>query len=160
MAYYRAGWAPEVRPLFESNLINGNFWNTVSGNFLDMCVLEWCKLFGGRNEKHSWARITKDRDVFKMDLLQHLELEEGTFEEDIRIFREYRDKWVAHRDREQKGLYPRLETASKAVWFYYRHICKEQIDQAIGPKAIEIGYKECEQEASMVYRLTLDNLRS
>jgi hypothetical protein len=149
MAYYRAGWTSEVRPLFDQNPINGVFWNTVNGNFLDMCVLEWCKLFGGKNEKHSWIHIAKDPDVFKMHLLQHLGLDEGAFEEDIRIFREYRDQWVAHQDREQKGLYPRLAHASKAVWFYYEHICNEQIDQEMGPKAIETGYKECEQEASI-----------
>jgi hypothetical protein len=73
-----------------------------------------------------------------------LGVDEGAFDVEIRIFREYRDKWVAHQDRDRKGLYPRLETAKKAVWFYYQHIRNEQVDQEIGPKTIETGYKECE----------------
>lgn len=151
MAYYRAAWAKAVRPLFENNPSSGNFWNTANGNFLDMCVLEWCKLFGGSNEVHSWIRATTDPDAFKSDLLRHLEIDQQAFDGEIRIFREYRDKWAAHQDRDRAGMYPRLEIAKKAAWFYYEQIRKEQPDPEIGSKTIEQGYSECEAEASMVY---------
>ena len=158
MAYYRAGWAMELRHLFEANPDSGNFWNTVNGNFLDMCVLDWCKLFGERNGNYSWKRIVADPDAFKRDLLEHLGLDDNAFDEEIRIFREYRDKWVAHLDRDRKGLYPRLDIARKAVWFYYERIGNEQVDQEISPKTIETGYKECEEEASTVYRQAAQTL--
>src|SRR5216684_7437609 len=128
MAYYRAGWSMELRHLFEANPDSGNFWNTVNGNFLDMCVLDWCKLFGERNGNYSWKRIVADPDAFKRDLLEHLGLDDNAFDEEIRIFREYRDKWVAHLDRDRKGLYPRLDIAKKAVWFYYKRIGNEQVE--------------------------------
>ena len=81
MAYYRAGWAmlrpgvwerpQELQHLFETNPDSkyfnpdsGNFWATVSNNFLDMCVLDWCKLFGERDGNYSWKRIFTDPDAF------------------------------------------------------------------------------------------------
>ena len=142
----------EVRDLFEANPESGTFWNTVNGNFLDMCVLDWCKLFGERNGNYSWQRIVADPDAFRTDLLEYLGLVEDRFDEEIRIFREYRDKWVAHLDTDRKGLYPRLEIAKKAVWFYYECIGNEQVDHVISPKTIEAGYRECEREASTVYQ--------
>ena len=47
LASYRAGWNNEHRHLLEmTNTVSGDFWRKVNGNFIDMCVLEWCKLFG------------------------------------------------------------------------------------------------------------------
>jgi hypothetical protein len=159
MAYYRAGWAKELRHLFEANPDSGNFWIAVKNNFLDMCVLDWCKLFGERNGNYSWKRIVADSDAFKTDLLRHLRLDEDAFEEEIRIFREYRNKWVAHLDRDRKGLYPRLDIAKKAVWFYYERIGSEQVDQEMSPKTIETGYRESEEEADTVYRQAAQSRR-
>lgn len=159
MAYYRAGWVRELRPLFDPKEEGGNFWIAVNNNFLDMCVLDWCKLFGGRNENHAWKRIVTDPDSFKMDLLKHLGLDETSFAEQIRIFLEYRNKWVAHLDGDRKGLYPRLEVAKKAVWFYYERIGSEQVDPEMSNKTIQTGYRECEEEARRVYRQALQNRR-
>jgi len=161
MAYYRAGCSAEVREIFEANPDSGNFWNTVNGNFLDICVLEWCKLFGGgRNESYCWMRVVADPDGFKARLLNHLGLDEDAFNEDVRIFRVYRDRWVAHLDRDRKGLYPKLDIAKNATWFYYKHVGKEEVDRGIYPKTIEAGYKECQEEASGVYGQALRVIRS
>jgi hypothetical protein len=91
IAYYRAGWATGIRHLFEGNPTSGNFWKTVNGNFLDMCVLDWCKLFGDRDGNYYWRRVVADPDAFKTHLLEHLGLAENAFEETIRVFRQYRD---------------------------------------------------------------------
>jgi hypothetical protein len=160
MAYYCVGWEVELRPLFERNPDSGNFWKTVNGNCLDMCVLDWCKLFGGRNENYSWKRVVEDPDAFKSALLEHLGLDDAAFGGQLRTFREYRDKWVAHLDSERIGLYPTLDTAKEAVWFYYEWLGREQVDQEIGSKTIEAGYKECEEEARMVYAQVLKIIRT
>jgi hypothetical protein len=89
-----------------------------------------------------------------------LGLDEAAFEDEVQIFRTYRDKWVAHLDRDRKGLYPRLENAKKAVWFYYEYIGKEQADQEMGMKTIETGYAECLEQASTVYQQAAQNRRS
>lgn len=96
--------------------------------------------------------MVADPSSFKADLLMRLGLDEDAFAEHIRIFREYRDRWVAHLDAERRGFHPRLEIAKKAVWFYYAHVEKEQIDRELFPKPIEIGYRECEEEACGIYR--------
>lgn len=116
-----------------------------------MCVLEWCKLFGEkRNDHYSWKQIIKD-PTFKTDLLRHLELDEAAFEKKRKIFRDYRDQWVAHSDKKREGLYPALDIAKKAVWFYYERIGNEQVDQEMHSKTIETGYTKCVVEASTVY---------
>jgi len=49
VAYYRTGH-DVARGL-------GNFWRTTDGNFLDMAVLEWCKLFADPRGKHYWKKV-------------------------------------------------------------------------------------------------------
>jgi hypothetical protein len=33
-----------------------DFWVAVNNNFFDMCVLDWCKLFTRKSEKHYYRR--------------------------------------------------------------------------------------------------------
>jgi hypothetical protein len=58
LAYYRVGgqyptgWkAPPLQP-------TASFWRIVNGNFIDACVLEWCKLLGDTKGQHCWDRIS------------------------------------------------------------------------------------------------------
>jgi hypothetical protein len=62
VAYYRAGWADRAQPLLSELHPHASFWRQVNGNFLDMAVLDWCKLFGDPKEtprkrlaKHHWG---------------------------------------------------------------------------------------------------------
>ena len=91
LAYYRAG---------HGRLTSGSppFWRTIDGNFLDMAVLEWCKLLGDRTGKHSWAMVVTDRSGFEAGLLAHLRSSEGEFASYIDEIRGYRDKFLAHLD--------------------------------------------------------------
>jgi hypothetical protein len=50
LAYYRTGWTEKHRHLLDYR--NDNFWRVVNGNFFDICVLEWCKLFADEKGKH------------------------------------------------------------------------------------------------------------
>ena len=45
------------------------FWLTVHGNFVDVCVLEWCKLFGNRHGKYHWRNVMPDPEAFRQELL-------------------------------------------------------------------------------------------
>src|ERR1700730_9592230 len=75
LGYYRAGWEGR-RPVF-----SGNIQKTINSNFIDMAVLEWCKLFGEeRHEPQHWHRVINDIDrrrAFKGALLQTLACEKG-----------------------------------------------------------------------------------
>jgi hypothetical protein len=69
LAYYRAGWSNEQKHMLDPAK-SGNFWRVVNGNFLDICVLEWCKLFADQRGKHYWGTIVKDPAGFKAGLLR------------------------------------------------------------------------------------------
>jgi len=68
----------------------------VNGNFLDICVLEWCKLFGDPCGKHYWGKIISDRMGFFQGLLNELKMSESEFNAYVTEMRAYRDKYVAH----------------------------------------------------------------
>jgi hypothetical protein len=77
-----------------SDTLPNNFWRQVNANFLDMCVLEWCKLFADKREKHHWSKILTTPQEFETSLLQSLGVDGQAFQAQIRIMRTYRDKWV------------------------------------------------------------------
>ena len=55
LAYYRAGWVG-------SSLVrDSDFWRTVNRNFLDVAVLEWCKLLGDEKARHYWRKTVRRR---------------------------------------------------------------------------------------------------
>ncbi|MEO8441757.1 MAG: hypothetical protein ABI547_04675, partial [Betaproteobacteria bacterium] len=42
-----------------------NFWRVIHGNFLDIAVIEWCKLFGSDDKEHQkahWKNLVADKD--------------------------------------------------------------------------------------------------
>jgi len=68
LAYYRAGIGKIGAPLRESH----SFWRQANSNFIDICVLEWCKLFADRKGEHCWSLIATDPTAFELALLAHL----------------------------------------------------------------------------------------
>ncbi len=95
-----------------------NFWVAVNNNFLDMCVLDRCKLFAKQKGKHGWRQIVTDVLKLEADLLRHLGIDAATFENEIETMRVYRDKFAAHQDLEYTVMLPTLDIAKKAIWFY------------------------------------------
>jgi hypothetical protein len=153
LAYYRIGWNEEHKHLL--GMYNDDFWRVVNGNFIDRCVLEWCKLFGETKGEFHWKKVVSDTVSFKAGLLRHIGLDEDAFNKEINIFREYRDKWVAHLDTERTGFIPALEVAKKAVWFYYARVKQEaeSRDLAEFTRELDRAYEHCEREAKEVYRI-------
>ncbi|HEY6395117.1 MAG TPA: hypothetical protein VIX12_06830 [Candidatus Binataceae bacterium] len=156
LAYYRVGWSQEHRHLLDpAKSDRANFWNTVNGNFVYMCVLEWCKLFADKRGKHYWGKIVADPAGFKAGLLRHLGLDEGVFQTEINDMLELRDKHIAHLDSDPTGDIPRLDVPKKAVWFYHDYIANQEAkpsDLAGLPVELDTGYKQCEDEAKAVYQ--------
>jgi hypothetical protein len=57
LAFHRAGMQGEVQfNLFARTHPQGAFWREAHGNFIDICVLDWCKLFADLN-----SPVTKSR---------------------------------------------------------------------------------------------------
>jgi len=153
LAYYRAGWSSEHKHLLDRAKTD-NFWRVVNGNFLDMCVLEWCKLFADKKGKYYWGKVVTDAAGFKASLLSHLGSDEEAFQKEIEIMRKYRDKFVAHLDSDNTGVYPALDVAKKAVWYYHAHVVNQAkpTDLTELPLELDAGYKHCEEEAKAVYQ--------
>jgi len=124
LAYYRAGWS-EGRLTHAGN----QFWTTVNGNCLDVCVLEWCKLLGDGNGPHHWRQIVGDPANFEAGLLRQLGMNADGFRKHIEEMRRYRDKFIAHLDSELVMNIPNLDIPKTAVWFYHQHV----VSQEIGP---------------------------
>jgi hypothetical protein len=112
-----------------------NFWRLIYGNFMDMAVIEWCKLFGSDHEEHQpvhWKNIVPEdaHDEFRKGLLAYLKV---SMEEWVRYgegVKHYRDNHAAHMSvpwlrPEPKGKpkpedkYPELGMALEAAYFYY-----------------------------------------
>lgn len=115
-AYYRAfNAAPPTRR-------REQFWRTLNGNFIDVCILEWCKLFGDLNAMHHWSKCVTDQPAFCKGLYAHVSLSEAEFEAYRLEIRAYRDKFVAHLDELNESKIPDIHAAVDSVRYLYRHM--------------------------------------
>ena len=73
LAYYRAGDRIQKK---HKNKIQMQFWIYVSNSLLNMCILEWCKLFCEKDGKHFWKNGVEDEREFKNGLFK-LEVMQG-----------------------------------------------------------------------------------
>jgi hypothetical protein len=119
-AYYRVSHPGEPRSP------NREFWVTADGNFLDQCVLEWCKLLGDERAQHHWAKIVSDKTRFERELLAHLKTDAATFQTYRDEMRAYRDKFVAHLDELHEMQVPKLENARTSIEFYHAHVVSNE----------------------------------
>jgi hypothetical protein len=104
------------------------FWVTTHNNFLDIAVLEWCKVFGDRRAKHDWRKAVTDQELFFSSLLNHLRLTEELFAEYVVEMRTYRDKFIAHLDEENRMNIPNMVPATKSAQFLYRWLIENEDD--------------------------------
>jgi hypothetical protein len=135
----------------------------MNSNGIDVCVLEWCKLFADANGKHYWRKIVTDLSGFQAGLLGHLGLEAIASRKEVDIMRRYRDKFLAHLDSDSIMNIPVLDVPKKAVWFYHHHIVNREATPGdlIGlPAQLDGGYQESEREADAVYRQATTSFRS
>lgn len=142
LAYYRAGWqgkhlVPET----------SQFWRTVNGNCLDHCVLEWCKLFDGKDH-HSWRRFVSDPVQFETELLIHVGISAEEFGQFAETVRRYRDKFVAHLDSDKYMDIPVLDIVKKSTAFYHQHVVAKEAQP--GDLA---DHWECHLDPSMYYEI-------
>lgn len=156
LAYYRMARHEDHWDLLDPGKTStANFWRAINGNFIDICVLEWCKLFADKADKHHWTQIVTRPDDFHAALLAHLAVDGAEFQEQIASIRRYRDKFLAHLDSDYVMNIPALDIPKKAVWFYYDHLLKNEAAAGVMagfPKDIERAYQETEQEAAAIYR--------
>lgn len=129
-----------------------DFWLTSSGNFLDTCVLDWCKLFADKRAKHYWEGLVSDKQAFLAGLLKALGISETEFSEIIRDIRRYRDKFIAHLDDQNVMEIPDLKVPKDSTMFLYKHLLTEGVNPELPlPNDIEEYYKFHMAYAEKIY---------
>lgn len=122
-AYYRAfNAAPVARRRQE-------FWRALNGNFIDTCLMDWCKLFGDAHAKHHWSKSVSDPENFLSGLHAQLRMNEAEFEAFRIQVRAYRDKFLAHLDAQNSTEIPRIQPAIDSVRFLYDYLVTHEDDQ-------------------------------
>ncbi len=116
LAYHQAG----IRK--SNNALERDFWRIANGNFAEIAILEFCKLFGGRNEKHRWVDIVDDEENFKKQIEIKTALSFNEFEKYVEDVKKYRDKYLSHLDDAMDLELPHLQVATKAVFTYYEYV--------------------------------------
>ena len=136
-AYYRSGWRNR------KILVSDDFWTGANSNFLELMVLEWCKLFTDSRGKHHWGKIVPNPGEFLPDLLDNIEVTGNTFEDHCKEMKTYRDKFVAHLDNDLRMQIPRLTISIDAVCYLYRVVLDEYFD-VLGdaPRNLRTFYRE------------------
>ena len=157
LAYYRVGQSAEYGHLLDpARTACANFWRMANSDFLDLCILEWCKLFADVKGRHHWRAIVTDASGFHAELLTHLRLDDASFKAYIDTIRRYRDKFVAHLDSDPSMYVPKLDVAKQAVWFYHAHVVTHESKTGdLSGLAVELnpGYRISEDEARTVFRM-------
>jgi len=140
LAYYRTGWSEDGLKK------TTDFWVTVNGNFYDICILEWCKLFADKNDKHCWMKVVDDKESFERRLIESLGLSPDEYREFVESIRRYRDKFVAHLDSDPTAQLPHFEIAERVIIFYYNYLVeKNKTEEFLGtlPKNIRAYRDKC-----------------
>ena len=148
LAFYEAGWK-------NGKLVfNDQFWINVNSNFLDICVLEWYKLFGDKRGQHNWRKVITDQQAFLSGLLQAIGQTAGELDAYVEEMKTYRDKFVAHLDDENVMNIPKLRVARESVSFLYDYLLTNEEESNCfldaPPSALRF-YKKFSSQGQEVY---------
>jgi hypothetical protein len=149
LAYFKAGWG-----ILEPKR-GEDFWLTVLGNHIDVCVLEWSKLFGEDDGKHHWKHIVDDEASFKARLMSTIGITQAQWQESWREIKVYRDKFIAHLDSDDTMNVPHMDIPFRMVNFFYKELKTCSTDPmafADLPPTMSQYYHLCYSEGVNVYK--------
>jgi len=117
------------------------FWRVIYGNFHDVAVIEWCKLFGSdhsENQPAHWKSVVpiNQQNNFRAGLLNTSSVTQKIWESYWQQMKEHRDNYVAHFNEdylrpENDPHFPKFDLALKAAHFYYDWILKDMRDRGL-----------------------------
>jgi len=118
VAFYRAGWKYDRhRPR-----VSHTFWIGAHGAFVDLAVLDWCKVFADSDSTHGWRTVVSDVGAFKRGLLARLTLDTTEFEAYKAQMVVYRNDFVAHLNDERTGYIPFLWPAKRSAAYLLTYL--------------------------------------
>lgn len=138
IAFYRS-WYKARKPFS-----NEPFWVNVNSNFLDIAVLEWCKLFADRKGKHHYSKVVDDRFAFTRELLAKVGLSSEEFAAYTDSMLAYRDKFVAHLDELPMMNIPNMRVAKKSTRLLYEFLLIQEAGTDI--------FRDAPDSASKIYK--------
>lgn len=157
LGYNRAGMS------FRRSWISEEYWKTVTINCLDVCILEWCKLFADPHDPHHWQNVVSTPAAFQGDLYKRLRVSAERFDAYRVSTRRYRDKFLAHLDSDLVMEIPTLDLALSAACIYYSHVrdveCLAQTARSF-PRDLFDYDGESKMEAAEVIRTYIEVSRS
>jgi hypothetical protein len=157
LAFYRAAVADPTALILSDDHPEAAFLRRAINNFLDIAVLDWCKLFGSqKTEKYHWRRVVSDTMNFERALLGELGTKDAAFQKLVKKMLGYRDRFVAHLDNDLVMNVPELDPSHKALVFYHRHIveCEAKSGDLAGLPRVDTlarGFTQSIAEARRAY---------
>jgi hypothetical protein len=152
VAFYRVGYQTEDgRGRLKDDSQMGR---TINSNFVDIGVLEWCKLFADWEARHHWRRLvqgTEARTAFLTALFATLGLDRAGWDQYLTDMKTYRDRFVAHLDDDDTMHIPDLDTVLASTAFFYRHlVAQAPVGTFVGhlPGDLPAYYDICRDEAA------------
>ena len=148
-AYYRAWNAAS------QNRRKEQFWISLNGNFIDTCLLEWCKLFGDLRAMHHWSKVISAPTTFITGLHAATGLDETAFETYRLEVRTYRDKFVAHLDELNNIQIPRIQPAIDSARYLYTYLLEVEDDVDAfhdAPQSARLHYQQCLREGRSAHQ--------
>ena len=165
LAFYRAARDADKK----RTTPNTKLWRLIDGDFVDVAVLEWCKLLGEKPyalmkkppkspSRYGWEHVVgttmgENPALFRAALLQHLGMNEDEFEKHRIQVRVFRDKFVAHLDDAEEHVVPNFDVPLKAVLFMFEYATAWALKkgmQVYGP-GLRAEYDICLSEARKTY---------
>jgi hypothetical protein len=131
-AYYRSGWKPRADGPGHKPFFAGDFGTTVNGNFIDVAVLEWCKLFGdATHESHHWTKIfdtAEKQKNFSQGLLAYVGCSKKEWKSLRNKALSYRNEFLAHLGEKRGGDLPFVSFVLRSAMYYHRYLMKHEND--------------------------------
>lgn len=156
LAYFRAGWDG-----LEFKFPRREIWATINANFLDIAVLEWCKLLADDRAKHNYKKVVVDPRSFLPQLLRDCGISRSEWTTYLKVMRDYRDKFVAHLDDLDIMNIPDMGIAEKSANYLYDTIRAESGGALLTPiLSLRTYYDGCYVEAGGLYARELTVARS
>jgi hypothetical protein len=134
---------------------NADFWIATHNNFLDVGILEWCKLFTESSGKHHWQQTVSDHPAFLAALAQVTGKTEAEFTEYKDWLRRYRNRFLAHLDEDNVFRLPPMTVAVASTKLLLQWLLEREDDcDALPPNqyTAEAFYLHALQHAREVFR--------
>ena len=130
IAYYRVGWSIDPATRKRQLIFEDQFEITVNGNFIDIAVLEWCKLYGeSKREPHHWQRIletTEKQKHFGKQLHSYLGCTRKEWKDLRNKALTYRNEFVAHLGEKRQGDLPFLSYILTSAFYYHEYLIEHE----------------------------------